>query len=246
MGSGGSLTLASGRMFMIFANTLTTIAGLILIGLGLYGVFSSEIRLYSSEIPIATIVLGFLVLLISITGCCGAIAENRPILVTVSFTTQIIFAAVILADRANVEDILNNAWQKAYDDHPSIIRDVEDEYSCCGFRNVTDRAVPKSSPDACVNSPWFGYDRPCLDNLSRAYRSHHTMLGVWGIILAIIQILALISSYILIAFLPNARERENQYLSEHDRIVRGHGGAGGKTLRPHEIGQQSSSVYGST
>jgi hypothetical protein len=85
MGSGGTLTLSSGRGFMIFANTLTMIAGLILIGLGLYGVFSSEVRLYSSEIPIATIVLGFLVLLISITGCCGAFVENRPILVIVSF-----------------------------------------------------------------------------------------------------------------------------------------------------------------
>jgi len=87
-----------------------------------------------------------------------------------------------------VEDILNKAWQKAYDDRPSIIRDIEDEYSCCGFRKVTDRAVPKRSPDACVKSPWFGYDRPCLDNLSHAYRSHQTMLGVWGIVLAIIQV----------------------------------------------------------
>ncbi|CAG8650962.1 11135_t:CDS:2 [Funneliformis caledonium] len=250
MGSGGTLTLSSGRGFMIFANTLTTIAGLILIGLGLYGVFSSEVRLYSSEIPIATIVLGFLVLLISITGCCGAFVENRPILyfimLLILIIAQIIIAIVVLADRANVEDILNNAWQKAYDDHPSIIRDIEDEYSCCGFKNITDRAVPKSSPDACVNSPWFGYDRPCLENLSRAYRSHNTMLGVLGIILAIIQILALISAYILIAFLPNAREREYQYLSEHDRIVRGFGGVGGKTLRPQDIGQQSTSVYGST
>jgi len=154
----------------------------------------------------------------------------------------------MLVDRENAEITLDEAWQKAYDNHPSIIRDIEDEYSCCGFKNVEDRAVPKRSPDACVNSPWFGYDRPCLDSLSHSYKSHQTILGVWGIVLAIIQILALISAYILIAFLPNAREREYQYLSEHDRLVRGHGGIGRRTEsgQPYNIGQQSSSIYGST
>ncbi|CAG8517492.1 2600_t:CDS:2 [Diversispora eburnea] len=117
-----SLTVAMCRLFVIIANILTTISGLILIGLGLYGLFSPEMRFYSNAFPLATIILGILVFVISITGCLGAIAENRPTLIT-------------------IEIILDKSWDKAYKEHPSIIRDIEDEYSCCGFRNTTDRAI---------------------------------------------------------------------------------------------------------
>jgi len=217
--------------------------------------FSPDVRLYSDEIPVAIIILGIFVFLVSITGCCGAFAENKPILIvyfvilSILVIGQVTIMIVILVDRANTEITLDQAWQKAYDSRPSIIRDIEDEYSCCGLKNITDRAIPKGSPEACHNI--FGYNRPCLDSLSHSYKKHRMTLGIWSFILAIIQILALISAYILIVFLPNTREREYQYLSEHDRLVRGHGGIGrrtefGQPPKSYNVDQQSSSAYGST
>ncbi|CAG8503161.1 7531_t:CDS:2 [Ambispora gerdemannii] len=193
------ISVSAARTFVILTNALTLLVGLILVGIGVYGIYSPDVRLYSNAIPLATIVIGLLVFVISIIGCCGAVWENRPVL-------------------SSIESILDKAWQTAYDTHPKLIRDIEDE-------QVTDRAVPKRSPNACVESPWFGYETPCYDSLYYSYKHHQTTLGVWGIILAIIQFLALGFAYILITCLPEDYELEREYRSEHGRLVqegRGH------------------------
>ncbi|CAG8485325.1 1390_t:CDS:2 [Dentiscutata heterogama] len=195
------VSVEAGRLIVILTNTLTTIVGFILIVLGLYELASPDVSLYSNAIPLDTIIFGIIILLISITGCCGGVAESKPVLWA-------------------VENVLDTWWQFAYTDNPRIIRDIEDKYSCCGFRNVTDRAIPKKSPDACTKSSWFGYDKPCLAVLTQAYRHHQTALGVWGIILALIQILALISAYVLIANLPTPEQRDRDYRAEHERLIK--------------------------
>ncbi|CAG8741051.1 5305_t:CDS:2, partial [Racocetra persica] len=209
------VSVEAGRLIVILTNTLTTIVGMILIVAGLYELASPDVSLYSTAIPLATIIFGIFILLISITGCCGGIAESRPILWV-------------------VERFLDTWWQTAYDDNPRVLRDIEDKYSCCGFRNVTDRAVPKRRPDACVKSSWFGYDKPCLDVLTLSYQNHQTALGVWGIILAIIQILALISAYILIVNLPTPEQRDREYRAEHERLIKvGRGGDPEQSSKPY-------------
>ncbi|CAG8625402.1 18852_t:CDS:2 [Dentiscutata erythropus] len=220
------VSVEAGRLIVILTNTLTTIVGFILIVLGLYELASPDVSLYSNAIPLATIIFGIVILLISITGCCGGVAESKPVLwayfivLLILIVLQVIVAIVTLIDTQNVERVLDTWWQAAYTDNPRIIRDIEDKYSCCGFRNVTDRAIPKKSPDACTKSTWFGYDKPCLTVLTQAYRHHQTALGVWGIILALIQILALISAYVLIANLPTPEQRDRDYRAEHERLIK--------------------------
>ncbi|CAG8548186.1 7187_t:CDS:2 [Ambispora leptoticha] len=219
------ISVSAARTFVILTNTLTLLVGLILGSIGIYGLYSPDVRLYSSAIPLATIIIGLLVFIISIIGCCGAVWENRPVLTSyfvillVLVILQVIAAVLALSDSHNVESVLDKAWQAAYDSHPKLIRDIEDEYSCCGFKDVLDRAVPKRTPSACVDSSWFGYDIPCYDSLYRSYKHHQTTLGVWGIILAIVQFLALGFAYILITCLPKDSELEREYRSEHDRLV---------------------------
>jgi hypothetical protein len=236
MGSGGSLSLTASRGFVVAANSLTVLAGLVLILIGLYGWLAPNIRLYSDGLPFATIAIGVFVFLISIIGCCGAVWEHKPTLL-VYFTilmvlviVQLIAAIVTLADTRNIDFLLDTAWQNAYDRHPKIIREIEDKYECCGFRTTTDRAVPKFPKDACTKSEWFGYETPCFDSLYESYRDHQRTVGIWGIVLALIQIFALLFAYILIKYLPSSDQRERQYLSDHDRLVqqgRGRGDAYG-------------------
>ncbi|CAG8566456.1 20265_t:CDS:2 [Cetraspora pellucida] len=193
------ISLEAGRLVVILTNTLTTIVGLILIVLGLYELASPDVSLYSTAIPLATIIFGIFILLISIIGCCGGIAESKPVLWV-------------------VERILDTWWQAAYDDNPRIIRDIED----------------KKRPDACVNSSWFGYDRPCLDVLTLSYKHHQVAFGVWGIILAIIQVIALISAYILIVNLPTSEQRDREYRAEHERLIKiGRGGDPEQPSKPY-------------
>ncbi|CAG8559691.1 34097_t:CDS:2 [Gigaspora margarita] len=193
------VSVEAGRIIVILTNTLTTIVGLILIVLGLYELASPEVSLYSNAIPLATIIFGIAILLISIT-------------------------------------VLDTWWQVAYNDNPRIIRDIEDKYSCCGFSNVTDRAVPKKSPDACTKSSWFGYDKPCLQVLTSAYKHHQIAIGVWVIILAFIQILALIAAYVLLVNLPTPEQRDRDYRTEHERLIKM-----GRNVDPDQ--QQSKPYY---
>ncbi|KAF0553305.1 Tetraspannin-domain-containing protein [Gigaspora margarita] len=236
------VSVEAGRIIVILTNTLTTIVGLILIVLGLYELASPEVSLYSNAIPLATIIFGIAILLISITGCCGGLAENKPILwayfivLLLLIVLQIIAAIITLADTQNVEKVLDTWWQVAYNDNPRIIRDIEDKYSCCGFSNVTDRAVPKKSPDACTKSSWFGYDKPCLQVLTSAYKHHQIAIGAWGIILAFIQILALIAAYVLLVNLPTPEQRDRDYRTEHERLIKM-----GRNVDPDQ--QQSKPYY---
>jgi hypothetical protein len=210
---------------VVATNSLTVLAGIVLMFMGLYAMLAPSVRLYSDGVPMATILVGVFVVFVSIIGCCGAVWEHKPTLLVyftillVLIVFQFIAAAVTLADTKNIDYILDSAWQNAYDHHPKVIREIEDEYACCGFRNITDRAVPKYPADACTKSDWFGYKTPCFDNLYDAYRRHQQTFGIWGIVLALIQIFALLFAYVLIKFLPSPDQRERQYLSEHERLV---------------------------
>ncbi|KAG9304089.1 hypothetical protein G9A89_005999 [Geosiphon pyriformis] len=248
------MSLSAGRTFVILTNTLTLIAGLILVGIGIYGIASPDVRLYSNIIPLATIIVGVLVFLISIVGCCGAVWENRTVLkgyfiiLLILVLLQLIVVIISLIDTQNIESILNKGWQTAYDKHPKVIRDIEDEYSCCGFKDVHDRAIPKRSPEACTESPWFGYKTSCYQSLYDSYKRHQTALGIWGIILAVIQVLALVFAFILIRRLPDDEERERDYRSEHQRLVQEGRGDPGRGTTPYHVpgGRGVHAPYGST
>jgi len=68
---------------------------------GLYELLTPDARLYSNALPLAIIIIGGLVVLVSIAGCCGALVESKPVLITVSLNgvrlTQKILRLVIYA-----------------------------------------------------------------------------------------------------------------------------------------------------
>ena len=90
-----------------------------------------------------------------------------------------------------VENAVDVAWDKAYRTRPRIIRDIENEYSCCGFRNITDRAVPPN----CAHNTYFGWDKPCHDNLRDSYKHHQYLWSILGILLAAIQVITITLYY---------------------------------------------------
>lgn len=213
------------RWFVIGVNILTAIAGIGLIGLGIYSGSQINVTLASKATPITLIITGVLVFAVSCVGLFGAITENRKIL-KMYFTTlailvvaQLAFTITAFTSRHGVENTLESAWQLAYEKHPRIIRDIEQEFSCCGFKNITDRAIPKKKLDSCITNPYFGYDTPCFEELKEAYIENENIIGGVGAILALIQISALIFTFILINHLPNDRELEEDLLSEHRRLV---------------------------
>src|SRR6185312_6600422 len=83
-----------------------------------------------------------------------------------------------------VENAVDRAWDNAYRTRPKLIRDIENEYSCCGFRSTTDRAVPSN----CANNTYFGWDRPCYDSLRDSYTHHQYLWIILGIVLVVVQV----------------------------------------------------------
>ncbi|KAI8357680.1 hypothetical protein B0O80DRAFT_424671 [Mortierella sp. GBAus27b] len=121
-----------------------------------------------------------------------------------------------------VDDILDLAWQKAYDHEPRILQDLETSRGCCGYSSVGDRAIPKSSKYACRDSPAFGYDTSCQRQLRQSFLRHeNTILGlVAGV--QFLQLLALASAMLLWAHLPSDDQIEEQYRGEHSqRLLQG-------------------------
>jgi len=193
--------------------------------LGIYAYASAQIVLYSRTIPIFLIFIGVLVFIISFLGFFSASYENRrglimySVVLSVLLLAQVIIVGIIFANPSKVDETLDTAWQQAYDYRPRILRDVENEYSCCGFKTPTDRAVPKNNPEACMLSPNFGYETACYEQLRDAYNSNCIYIGVSLVLIGIIQVLSLIFSYNLIMRLPSEAEMERQNQVEYERLV---------------------------
>jgi len=226
LGKGGANnTVYMLRVFVIILNLFTSLAGLSLIGLGIYAIFRSDLLLASKTIPITMIVSGALVFAVSFLGCFGSAAESKNVLLVYFVVLMVLVVAQILvigygvANEDKLDDKLDQTWQRAYEESPKLIRNIEQEYACCGFRNVTDRAIPRTHPDSCVESPNFGYDQPCLLQIIRAYQEHQTGLMTAAAILGMVQILAIIAAWILLMRLPSEYQRELQYRDEHRRLV---------------------------
>jgi len=222
-GKGGSdeAAIRSMKLFVIVLNILTALAGLALVVFGIYALYRSELVLYSKSVPVTLIVSGSIVFLISFVGCFGAEMEHRKTLMTyfgallVVVLAQVIVTIYAFSNTDKIDNTVDKAWQRAYDHRPKAIRTIEDEFSCCGYRNVYDRAVPNN----CSESPSYGYDVSCYTQLTEAYRHNQTTIGVVGGLLGFLQILALLSTLALIHHLPNQSQRDRLDRGEFERLV---------------------------
>ncbi|KAK9707685.1 hypothetical protein K7432_010037 [Basidiobolus ranarum] len=211
------------RFILMGLNVLGAISGIMFIGMGLYS--WTETAFASKAIVITMIATGAFVFVLSFVGGTGAFLESRKTLLlyfvplAALVTTQIVLAIVAYSNRHNVDGYLDKAWQKAYDHHPKAIRDIEEQYNCCGYRDVLDRAYPKNKKDSCISSPFYGYDQACYDALSAAVVEHQGSLASTGIALVVVQLLGLITAFLLISYLPNENERDEELLAEHRRLV---------------------------
>jgi len=168
------------------------------------------------------IILGSLVFTVSFAGCFGAAMMNTRVLAVFSWILlafviiQLLMVIVTMAMQTRVDPYLDDMWQAAYDRHPRIIRDIQDEFACCGFKNPEDRAIPRSSPDACVKSPYFGYETPCFSAIKHTYKSQQQLIIIVGLILVGVQVLSLVCAFMLHRYLSECELG----LPEHQGLLR--------------------------
>jgi uncharacterized membrane protein YsdA (DUF1294 family) len=204
-----NLSLHSTKWAVFAISMMTSLAGVALLILGIYALSDTTTTLGNRTIPEMLLILGCLVFLVSFLGCFGTLMEHRTILwgfivgLIVLVSVQLVLSILALSNKGAVDTLMDDAWQRAWDHHPRILRDVQEEFGCCGFRYTTDRAIPKSSPDACLKSIEFGYQTSCYRTLIKRYNGIQTTLGVVGLVLSAIQLFAVFLSWILAHHLPS-------------------------------------------
>ncbi|KAF9562834.1 CCA tRNA nucleotidyltransferase, mitochondrial [Mortierella alpina] len=174
------------RAEMPLPNDFELLASIALFGVAIFSFATdSQILLESHMLSWVTVILSGIVFLISILGCASAVSDIKRVigtygvLLSVLIVIQLFFLIYALTRHDQVDSILDKAWQKAYDNQPQTLQDLETRLHCCGYETVTDRAIPKTSKYACRDSPAFGYQTACKEQLKDAYSRHESaFLGV--------------------------------------------------------------------
>ncbi|XP_063365054.1 tetraspanin-9-like [Cydia amplana] len=155
------------KYVLFFANAVFALAGLGLLGVGIAVLvqFSDLVEIVPvaiNSIPIAVIVVGAVVFLISVFGCCGAIRESRCLLIMYSVCMMIlaavkIYLAVVIF--RNLSDIYNvvEGWIRDAFDNTNLreaFHVVEAAFRCCGVSGPGSYdGVYAALPPTCCADP---------------------------------------------------------------------------------------------
>ncbi|KAI8907100.1 Tetraspanin family-domain-containing protein [Powellomyces hirtus] len=245
MGKGGAEytslsgdTLYSTAKWAIFViNFLTALAGAALIGVGIYALLNPlGSAMVPMTLPIIAIVAGGLVILLSLLGFFSFWMQDKNMLwiyfalLALLVFVQLVVGVVALNTRGHtIDQLADRRWSYLYEHNPHYIRNIEEQYHCCGLNFVDDRAYPKVSDrldkHRCSVNKDFGYNRACLGPVRGEWESRQTGFGIAVISLAALQLLALLPAYYLASRLPSAEERERDLLAEfRQRLLDTEGG----------------------
>ncbi|MED6277204.1 hypothetical protein CHARACLAT_010931 [Characodon lateralis] len=144
------------KYFLFLCNLIFTVLGLVVLGLGIWGLVSKEsfaqekIGRIGTDPMLILLTLGFLLTLLCLTGCVGALRENCCLLklfsaiVLVLITIQVLFAIVAYSMQDQIEGYLRSGMLAAiagYQDDLDL-RFITDEIQlglqCCGADTYRD------------------------------------------------------------------------------------------------------------
>ncbi|KAM4534661.1 tetraspanin-10 [Fundulus diaphanus] len=147
------------KYFLFLCNLVFTVLGLVVLGLGIWGLVSKEsftqekIGNIGTDPMLILLTLGFLLTLLCLTGCVGALRENCCLLklfsaiVLVLITIQVLFAIVTYSMQDQIEGYLRSGMLAAmvgYQDDLDL-RFITDEIQlglqCCGADTYRDWEV---------------------------------------------------------------------------------------------------------
>lgn len=147
------------KLSLFFCNLLFTVLGLVVLGVGIWGLISKEsfaeekIGALGTDPMLVLLTLGFLLTLLCLTGCVGALRENSCLLkvfsatVLVLITAQVLFAIVAYSLQDQIESYLRSGLLMAmarYQDDLDlrfITDEIQSGLQCCGADTYRDWEV---------------------------------------------------------------------------------------------------------
>ncbi|XP_047997762.1 leukocyte surface antigen CD53-like [Leguminivora glycinivorella] len=200
------------KYVLFFANAIFAIAGLALVGVGIavlvqFGDLVEVVPAAINSIPIAVLVVGAVVFLIAVFGCCGAIRESRCLLIMYAVCMMIlaavkIYLAVVIFQ--NLSDIYNvvEGWIRDAFNNPNLreaFHVVEAAFQCCGVSGPSsyDGVYPALPPTCCASADAgtcaaadaFG---GCANIVAAWFNTFGDAVGIVLIIVIVVELVAMI------------------------------------------------------
>lgn len=176
------------KYFIVLCNILFALAGIVLIGFGAYLQVAAKNYLFFHGdkyviTPILFIILGGVIFIIALFGCCGACQENKCLLNTYCIVLLFIFIAQIAAGigafalQGYLKDEIsknmkNSMWlygANGFEGFTTTWDLVQKEFSCCGVQNYGDwknvnQFVDGGVPNSCCKGCHQGCEGLWLSN----------------------------------------------------------------------------------
>ncbi|XP_068163166.1 tetraspanin-8-like [Antennarius striatus] len=206
------------KYLLFFFNLLFWISGCIILGVSIYLKVSQKGNQITNEsFPGVDllIAIGVIIMVLGFLGCCGAIRENRCLLLLFFISLLIIFILLLAAgivgavDENKVKDFVKERLEKNFsplsDQKQSVKDDLEKlqrELKCCGLLNGPSdwTRIPDScrcnATDADCSSSRV-YSTPCYEKIVQLLEQHmEVVLGI-AFAIAILLIFGMVFSMIL-------------------------------------------------
>jgi len=175
--------------YLLFAfNLIFAISGIALLvtGIVVRTAYSHYLNFVGEAIlsaPVLLIVIGAVIFVVAFSGCCGAVKENRCLLLTFSVLLAVIFileiaagiTAYVMKDKLNDEipkqmkKTIQNFNHTGYDGVTDTWKMVQHEMKCCGIDGPADWAKvspyngTKDVPDSCCKDDMDGCGEGAAD-----------------------------------------------------------------------------------
>lgn len=214
--------------YLLFAfNLVFFLFGALLIGIGVYA--QIELSKYLDFIPtgdgsvnataILIIAIGALTLVIGFFGCCGAIKENRCMVLTFAVLIGLILICEIgggiaaFVMRGKVEDILRKGMKDSLNNDAEGVQNawkaLQKDNKCCGVDGPDDwkNATP-SMLDSCKSADGTIYQDGCFDKLESLIKGNIGIVAGVAVGLGVVELLGIVFA----CCLARAIQREHQYV----------------------------------
>ncbi|KAA0183412.1 23 kDa integral membrane protein [Fasciolopsis buskii] len=210
--AGLSLGMKCLKCSVFVFNIICLLCALLLIGVGAYvqvkfSAYGPELQKVWQAAPIAILVLGGIILLVSFLGCCGAIRENVCMLymygalLALLLIGEVVVAvlAIVYKDTidAKVKEVLTQYVQD-YDTSEEIAKSIDmiqENFECCGAVGPGDygtRELPKSCKSSLVP-----YTKGCTEAFGQFLKSNLIIVACAAFGVCFIQLLSTIIAFCL-------------------------------------------------
>ena len=205
--------------YVIFVfNFLVLIGGTVFLILGIVGLVNDDFSRFEDFDPdlyraaaVLFIVAGATIFLLSFLGCCGAVRENKCMLLTYATIVFVLFIIVVTASalavvfKGDAAEIIDEAmldFLKHYDpDDPEDVRtkawdELQEQGKCCGIDSSNDWTNNGFQiPSSCYDSNNELYGEGCLTKYVGNVEDFTGSVGIVGLIFAAVLLAAVILSF---------------------------------------------------